>query len=306
MPGDARNGTRKETTLKLRSIVAVILAAYAMGGCADASSSAGDGSPGIDHPTGADQLVFGVEDTGGFVAPSTTLVRLPIFSLFGDGTQIEAGAETEIYPGSALPPILERSISESGVQAILQAALDAGLDHDVRFTDLGSVGIADATTTVFTLTVDGVTHRTEIYALSMPSEQPDGMSDEEWHTRTTLAALVTRLAALDAWLPAGSLGGSEPFRGSRAEILVSPYQRDDGLTEPPVQWPLDASLASIGDPTIAGPQTRCAIVTAGDWASLVPDAESANELTPWVDDGVRYAIAFRPLLPDEPGCAAAG
>jgi hypothetical protein len=292
--------------LKLRSIVAVILAACAAGACADASSGAGDGAPRITHPAGADQLVLGVEDTGGFVAPSTTLVRLPIFSLYGDGTQIEAGAETEIYPGAALPPILARSVSETGIQAILQAALDAGLDHDARFTDLGSVGIADATTTVFTLTVDDVTHRTEIYALSMLPEQPDGMSDQEWRTRQALADLVRRLAILESWLPADSLGVSEPFHGTRAEILVSPYRPDDALTEPPLQWPLDSALASIGDPTAAAPLTRCGIVSAGDWTSLERDAEAANELTPWVDDGARYAIAFRPLLPDEPGCAATG
>jgi hypothetical protein len=292
--------------VKLRSIVAVILAGCAAGACADASSNPGDGPPGIDHPTGADQLVLGIEDTGGFVAPSTLLVRLPIFSLYGDGTQIEAGAETEIYPGAALPPILARSVSEPGIQLILQAAMDAGLDHDARFTDLGNVGIADATTTVFTLSVDGVTHRTEIYALSMLSEQPDGMSDQAWHARRVLADFANRLETLDSWLPADALGGPQPYRASRAEILVSAYQPEDGLTEPSSEWPLDSALASLGDATPVEPRTRCAIVTEGDWASLERDAGSANDLTPWVDDGARYAIAFRPLLPDEPGCAATG
>jgi hypothetical protein len=292
--------------VKLRSIVAVTLAAFATGGCADAASNAADRAPGIGHPSGSDQLILGVADTGGFVAPSALLVRLPIFSLYGDGTQIEAGAQTEIYPGPALPPILARSVSETGIQSILQTALDAGLDHDATFTDLGSVGIADATTTVFTLSVDGVTHRTEVYALSMLPEQPAGMSDQEWRARRALADLVTRLETLDSWVPADALSTAEPYRGSRAEILVSPYHPDDQLTEPPVDWPLDASLGSFGDPTSVEPDRRCAVVTEQDWTSLEPQAETANELTPWVDDGGRYAIVFRPLLPAEPGCVGGG
>jgi hypothetical protein len=291
--------------VKLRSIVVVTLAAFVTGACADASSSAGDGPSRIDHPAGADQLILGVADTGGFVAPSTLLVRLPIFSLYGDGTQIEAGAETEIYPGPALPPILARSVSEAGIQALLQAAIDAGLDHDARFTDLGNVGISDATTTVFTLTIDGVTHRTAVYALSMLAEQPPGMPDEEWRARQALSDLVTDLATLDSWIPADSLGAAEPYLASGAELLVSGYHPDDPLTEPPVAWPLDVPLASLGDRTLE-PGMRCAIVATEDWTSLERDAETANDLTPWVEDGVRYAIAFRPLLPDEPGCAATG
>jgi hypothetical protein len=289
----------------LRSIVAVILAAVATGACADASSSAGGGASGIDHPSEADQLVLGIRDEGGFVSPSTLLLRLPTFSLYGDGTQIEAGAETEIYPGPALPPILARSVSETGIQAVLHAALDAGLGHDASYTDLGTVGIADATTTVFTLTVDGMTHRTEVYALSMLPDQPSGMSDQEWRVRRALAELATRLATLDSWLPDDSLGAAEPYRGARAQLLVSPYHGDDQLTEPAVDWPLDPALASFGDPTLE-PVTRCAIVSGGEWTSLEGVAGAATDLTPWVDDGVRYRIAFRPLLPDEAGCPAVG
>jgi hypothetical protein len=291
--------------VKLRSIVAMLLAALGTGACADASN-AGAGPAAIVHPSGTDQLILGVADRGGFVAPSALLARFPIFSLYGDGAQIEAGAEAAIYPGPALPPIRARSVSEIGIQAILEAALNAGLDHDARYTDLGSVGIADAATTVFTLTVDGVTHTTEVYALSMLSEQPTGMPDAEWRARQTLAAFVTHLATLDSWLPADALSGSDPYRGSRAEILVSGYHPDDRLAEPPVAWPLDAALDTLGHPTGVDAETRCAIVSGEDWTTLERLAETANDLTPWVDDGIRSAIVFRPLLPDEQGCIATG
>ena len=44
-------------------------------------------------------------------------------------------------------------------------------------------------------------------------------------------------------------------------------------------------------------------MTAQDWtATLLPLAEDANTLTPWTSDGQRYAISFRPLLPNETSC----
>ena len=43
------------------------------------------------------------------------------------------------------------------------------------------------------------------------------------------------------------------------------------------------------------------VVTA--WTErLEPAATQANQLTPWTSGGRRYAIAFRPLLPDEATC----
>jgi hypothetical protein len=42
---------------------------------------------------------------------------MPSFSVMGDGTIIEPGAQDEIYPGQALPPLLVRTISEDGIQA---------------------------------------------------------------------------------------------------------------------------------------------------------------------------------------------
>jgi hypothetical protein len=35
---------------------------------------------------------------------------------------------------------------------------------------------------------------------------------------------------------------------------------------------------------------------------VLPLAQSANQLTPWRSDGAKFAILFRPLLPDESGC----
>jgi hypothetical protein len=47
------------------------------------------------------------------------------------------------------------------------------------------------------------------------------------------------------------------------------------------------------------------VVVGGDQATAVlAAAGNGNALTPWVGaDGSRWSVTFRPLLPDESGCA---
>ena len=255
------------------------------------------------HPTDTDQLVLRVELVGGFVAPDTTFARMPSFTLMGDGTAIETGAQTEIYPGQALPPLIARTISEDGIQVILGAAIAAGLDRDATVGDLGSVGVSDMPTTVFTLSANGETHRVEAYALGMSGdERPDGMSQGTWAARQALSSFEERLGRLPAWLPEGSIGAETPYDAPAAALLVRGYQGDPGLTENPVAWPLGTGLAGFGSVDPSGGDGRCGTLTGSDWRVLLPAAQDANTLTPWTSDGRRYAIVFRPLLPDQHDC----
>jgi hypothetical protein len=285
----------------------VILAVLALVtvACADAPTGArSEPSPsGIVHPTGPDEVVLRMSLEGGFVAPETTFARMPSFSLMGDGTIIEPGAQDAIYPGQALPPLLARTISEDGIQAILGAAIDAGLDHDETIGDLGSVGVSDMPTTVFTLSANGESHRVEAYALGMPGDdRPEGMSQTTWAARQALSSFGERLGRLPAWLPEGSTGPETPYDAPGAALLVGAYRGDPGLSQNPVAWPLGTGLAGFGSADPSGLDARCGTVTGSDWATLVPAARDANTLTPWTSDGRRYGIAFRPLLPDQHDC----
>jgi hypothetical protein len=291
--------------MKLRTLVTFTALAAVMAACAKAATDPGSGSPsqaGIAHATGAADLLLRVSSEGGFVPPSITLTRIPSFSLYGDGSIITVGVQDMIYPGTALPPILVQVVDEAGIQAILQAAIDAGLEDGTDHTDLGSVGIADASTTVFTFDADGVSHTVKVYALGELSERPPGMSPDEYTARQALADLEGKLTTIETWLPAGSAGPSQPFEAAGSRLYVGAYQPDAQLTEPSVAWPLDPPLASFGSSTDTS-ETRCGIVTGEDWTgTLRPLAEQANELTPWTSEGQRHAILFRPLLPDETAC----
>jgi hypothetical protein len=237
---------------------------------------------------------------GGFISPLVIAERIPQFSLMGDGTVITVGASPAIYPGAALPPVLSQTLNAEGIQAVLRAALDAGLGQ--QHSGGGMVGVSDAATTVFTFNTNGVTTTLKIYALDAGGTgKPAGMSDADYQLRQKLQQLVSKLQTLEQWLPKNSISAAQPYTGQAAAVFVSPYRPDATLTEPPTAWPLSTPLASFG---VSGPVgASCGIVSGQDWtSSLHPLAVKANQLTPWTSGGQSYSLAFRPLLPDQKAC----
>jgi hypothetical protein len=282
------------------------------GACANASPGDGPGDGGTGSggggtvsptPIGSDQLVLRIEQVGGFVAIQYNLTRMPMMSLYSDGLVIAPGAQIEIYPGPALPALSQQRLSPDAIRLLIQAAIDAGLDKDRDFTDLGSMAVSDAPTTVFTLTVDGQTHVTQVYALDFDlGPAHDGMSQEEFQARKDLLAFQKHASEL-SWLPDGSVTDEGVYQPTALRIFSSAYQPDPELTQTPIAWPLTPGLDLFGEPSQDTPGgMRCGTVDADAAASLLPLAEQANQLTPWTSDGAQYGLLFRPLLPDESGC----
>ena len=243
-----------------------------------------------------------VETGGGFINPASTLNELPQFSLYGDGTSITPGVQIEIYPGPALSEPIATPLTEEGVQALLLAARGAGLFNDASYTDLGSVGIADAPTTTFTVNADGSTYTTTVYALGELSEKPAAMTDAEFEARAKLQAFVAKLGNLGSWLPQGSVGPDQPFEPQGLAIYSGDYQKDPTLHEPSIDWPLQPALADFGAAVPNLPDMRCGVASGSDLATLMPLARGANQLTPWVSASDRFGLTFRPLLPDQSTC----
>ncbi len=276
----------------------LVLAATA---CAKANPvGGGSATPGpIGYATGADDLILRVATQGGFVAPAATLGQVPTFSLYGDGTAIFPGVEPTIFPGPALPALQRRRIDPNGVQAILAAAMRAGLGSAADMTSPGSVGISDMPTTVFTLDAGGLRRTVNVYALGAVSRETL-MPAAEYRARRSLERFVGQLARLQNWLPQASMGPASAYAAGAARIYAATYRPQQGLRERPAQWPLPTPLPAGGS---AFDGYRCVVVGDGDWtSSLRPLAEGANQLTPWIGDGARFALVFRPLLPDEHGC----
>lgn len=286
------------------ALLATALLAGACGRLGDdggtTGSSGGDG--GIEHPTGADQLVLRVEYQGGFVPYEYTLKRLPSWSLYGDGTVIVEGPVIEIYPGPALPNLLAFTLTEEAVQAILDAAQDAGLmDGDASY---GYPCIADAADTVFTVNAGGTTSVVSAYALDLSDAgmEPGNCGDVDTEARAKLAEFNRMLGDLQSWLPEGSIGPEEPYEPTEMRVFVLQYRGEPELPQPETEWPLSEPLVAFGEPVADGNEARCGVVIGDDLAELLPLAQQANELTPWTSGGEQYRLIFRPLLPDEHGC----
>jgi hypothetical protein len=276
-------------------VLAVALLATA---CADRRGASAE-QPAATYPTAADRLVLRISTEGGFVPPQTLLQQMPSFSLYGDGRAITQGPQMEIYPGPALPSLVETPISPKGVRALVRDALDAGLGEDHRYT---TVSVSDMPTTTFTLDANGERHTTSVYALGAGGAQLR-MSATERSARAALQRLSTEVADLRHALPAGSVGADQPYTPEGLRVFARRYtgQRDPMLREPEIEWPLSTPLASFGTQASTS-GIRCGAVTGADLRLVLDAARSANQLTPWTSGGARYSLTFRVLLPDERGC----
>ncbi|HEY7401664.1 MAG TPA: hypothetical protein VH989_12305 [Actinomycetota bacterium] len=287
--------------MKARSIAAALVLSILAAACANSSAAPGAGSTGGGLPAHSDQLVLRMDTSGGFVAPSFSQGQIPGFSLYADGRVITLGAQIEIYPQPALPPVMVSRVDAAGVQAILQAALAAGLGTDADYVDLGSTMIADAPTTTFTLTADGQTHVVRVYALGELGSKPEQMTQDEFDARIALLDLSTKLGDLRTFVGADDVTDDGAYVTHEMRVWVDTYQPDETLQEPGVAWPGSSPLAEFGSVSQTY-GTRCGTVMGDELSALLPLAEQANQLTPWKSDGERFGLVFRPLLPDESGC----
>ena len=152
----------------------------------------------------------------------------------GDGRVIEQGPQIEIYPGPLLPNVLQRTISEAGVQALLRLAEEHDLFRDVEYED--ATNIADAPFTIVTISANGATYEHSAYALGLGG---DGTETDE--ARAALAAFVEQANDVVAAAGADTLGPEEPFEAT--SYLIRAHVADAAAVEIEptlVDWPADA------------------------------------------------------------------
>ena len=91
------------------------------------------------------------------------------------------------FPGPLLPNILQQSITEAGIEELLARADELGLLAEVEYPT--NDNIADAPTTVVTITVDGTTYAHAAYALDLEPE-----TDPARRALSDFVALMTDLS----------------------------------------------------------------------------------------------------------------
>jgi hypothetical protein len=295
--------------------VAIVVAACTAGsGSTPVPSAAPSGSPGptlppgaIAHPTGPADLVLRIVVDGGFAGPGWDLRRIPVISIYGDGTITTEGPQIEIYPPPALPSVVTAKTTEAGLQQILAAAQAAGLLGPDRTLD--APGIADAPFTTFTVSAGDGTHITTVYALQEATGSTVEIPAEEKAARQELLDFSAKLADLQAWLGA-ELGPEGPYAYDTLRIHVMPATPpvdgsagdDENLPPSYADWPLRPGLGSFGQPIASGLNERCGTITGDDLAAFLPVAQATSWETYWRSGGSTFQLVLRPLLPDEAGC----
>lgn len=288
-----------------RCVALAVVFAFALVGCGDDDDAVSGDGPTTDPSADPDgtELVLQVHRTGGLRPPGAEFSDVPMATLLGDGTMIVEGAQIAVYPAPLLPPLFQMTLSDDGMQQLLDAAEDAGLLSPAP--EYGRPPIADATTTVITVRTGGevVTH--EIYALL---EAPGldqggglpGLTDGQRERREAVGAFVGQITTPEQELVgAEDVSDATPFEAERFVLRAAPVQPvddpPDGDVVPEVRdWPLAAiSLADAAE---------CLEVADEHGRRLAPILADANTLTRFREADVVYELDVRPLLPHEDGC----
>jgi hypothetical protein len=270
-------------------LLAVLSLLAACGEGSDGGSDGGSAGPTPTLPDDPDALVLQVAYTGGYVMPETLLSRLPIVSIYADGRVITEGPTPAIYPGPAWPNVQVERIEPARVEELVALALDAGVTETA---DLGMPPVADVPSTRFTVVADGEIFVREVYALA-ETVPGSGLTEEQEAARAELRALLEELTGV-----AGHAG--DAYEPEAVAAVVRPWTPPgDDIELPEVPWP---GPALPGDPV--GAELTCLTATGAEADAVQEAAADATAATPWVGgDGTRWAIALRPLLPHESGCA---
>ena len=290
--------------LPLLVCLTLLLAACA-GSSGPPSSPAGSASAppspvptiaGIEHATGATDVVLRMEEGGGFIRPEFTLTQGPIFTLYGDGTIIfrdnrATPPQTNDGIGHALPYRTAR-LTEQQIQAFLDQAINGG-GLGIARANYNPGTIADAPSTTFTLKAGGLDKTVSAVALGM-----DVKPGPDAPTLTALAKLADRLRQFDQ----GGTFATDVYKPARyrATLWDSGGANNAGARAWP--WPnlKPADFTAPADPNALIFPRRT--LSADEAAQLgIPDFEGGlQQVSLKGPDAKVYSFALRPLLPDEP------
>jgi hypothetical protein len=288
--------TRLRGALAAAAVPLFLLSACAQPAGNDAAAAGSSTAP---RPR-ADDLVLRAEAYGGFVPPDQVVGRLPMVSVYGDGRVISEGPVPAIYPAPALPNLQVRTITPELVHELVRQGLAAGVRTG---TDFGRPNVADAPTTRVTVVTDGDTQSVAVEALGEAQATDPGLTAGQRAARTKLSAYVKKLTGLSS-----APGAAKPatYQPETVAVLARPWA-DNGSGRPaPAEktWAGPKLPGGYLNPDI---KMGCVVVSGAQKDSVLADARTATQITPWTAGYDKWLITFRPLLPDEArGCAVLG
>ena len=248
----------------------------------------------IDHPTGATDVVLRYDVGGGLVAAGFFASQTPVFTLYGDGRVVFRNLQATPPPqaGSAAPnlPLRTARLSEDQIQELLEQALVQGGLGTAR-AEYPNPMVADAPSTFFTIDAGGVNKTVTIQALGMDNP---GVPDAA--ARAAFNALAEHLADFDR---GGTIPTDEFVPDNYRGVLLEGFPGD----VPPKAWPWTdlepADFVFNGDPNAFPTPTHTLTPTQVEGLGVAPFTGGFQNLLIEGPDKKAYALAVRPLLPDD-------
>lgn len=249
--------------------------------------------------------VLRVDLAGGLITSQMLAARLPVVSVYPGGQVISEGPQAAIFPGPALPNVQLRRISAADVQRLVDRAVAAGVGAG---RDYGEPSLTDVSSTRFTVRTPEGVGTTQVRGLA--EADGTGLTAAQQDARRDVQDLLDALTGLS-----GTLGGdAEPYTPTAVAAIAAPLVSDcpsggvqspgfcgGGLPRPAERaWP---GPALPGEPLVEGHEVGCVTASGPDTTALLAAARTAMNTTPWTSGGRRWTVHFRPLLPDESGCA---
>jgi hypothetical protein len=281
--------------------IAILVAACSGGAAGPSTSPSGEPSAtpvsGIEHPTGATDVILRYEEAGGLVAPSFFVSQTPHFSLYGDGTVVFRNPAAEPPPavGSVfvMNPLRTAHLSEEQAQEVLALALGEGGLAAAR-PEYTNDMVADASTAVFTIDAGGIRKQVSVYALGI--DLPEEGAGADGPARAAFSKLAQRLADFDQ-------GGTIPTEVYTPEAYRGTLLESPGAVAPDIrEWPwpelTPADFTTGGDQERPFPSRR---MTPAEIEELGIDGYEGGfqGMLMTGPDGKTYGFSLRPLLPEE-------
>jgi hypothetical protein len=247
----------------------------------------------LSRPTGSDEVVVQVMVTGGFVPVDAAVSAVPTATVLGDGTVITPAPVIAIYPGPAITPLQSVQVPAETVDDLVQRAAELGLLGDL---DYGQPPVADAPDTIVTVTANGREHRHVANALGVSDGLGGARRQVSEQAEKNRQALRSFVGAVEALPP-----GEAPWRPSAVAVYaLGDYVPEPDLPQPAREWPLATKPAIV--PAASANAIPCTVIDGADVDVLLATLKEANARTPWMVGGRAVSLAFRPVVPGQPGC----
>ena len=243
----------------------------------------------LDHPTGADEIVFRFTEGGGFVPMGFFATEAPQFTIYGDGTVIFRDGTPAPDPDDTVfrePPFKIATLTEAELQDFLDHALGEGGLGAAKPSYTGPG--ADLPTATFTINAGGRAKSVSVMALG--ADREDG---PDTPVVDALAALGEKIRAFDREVDGEVIWTPERWRGVLTPDAVAPPRA--------WPWPDIAPADFVQRPERDAPQFPIRTMTSAEIDLLdLEDIEGGfSGLALSGPDDKAYLFALRPLFPDE-------